>query len=89
MGKRGDSFARWYLALSGGKKYVVSQGLAFVTIMPVALLALVALPLLLESDDQTVNITCGDRHVERTFSKEELELKSRDPQALAVEMCTT
>lgn len=44
---------------------------------------------LLQPDDQTVHITCGDRDVERSFSREEYELKSRDLESFAVELCTT
>ena len=61
MGKWGDSFTRWYLALSGGTKYFVSFGVACITIMTVPLIAALVLPQVFESDQQT--LTCGDREI--------------------------
>ncbi|WP_163888932.1 hypothetical protein [Mycolicibacterium hippocampi] len=72
-----------------GIKFVVALVLALSTIVPAGLIVAALDPLVWGSDDQTVRITCGDRKVERTFSKEEFELKSSDVESLAVEMCTT
>lgn len=82
MGKRGESFARWYLALGEGKKYIVSLGLAFITIVPLALISSVVLPPLLESDYRTV--TCGERETE--IHKDDPILDEPDPQR-AEELC--
>lgn len=82
MGKRGESFARWYLALGEGTKYLVSLGLAFITVVPLALISLVVVLSLPESDYQTV--VCGDR--ETTIHKDDPILDEPDPQR-AEELC--
>ena len=95
MGDRrswGDRFAQWLTALPTGKKFVVSLGLVLSAIVPAGQIVEAVAALVWgsgdQSGDQTVHITCGDREVERTFSKEELEVKSGDVQSLVVEMCT-
>ena len=87
-GSWGDRFAQRLTALPTGTKFVISLGLALSTIVPAGLIVSVV-DRLLQSDDQTVHITCGDRDVERRFSREEYELKSRDLESFAVELCTT
>lgn len=87
-GSWGDRFAQRLTALPTGTKFVISLGLALSTIVPAGLIVSVV-DRLLQPDDQTVHITCGDRDVERSFSREEYELKSRDLESFAVELCTT
>lgn len=59
MGSRGDSFARWYLALPKGKKYVVSLGLASITILSPTLIASELIAPLLGSEKQQVQVWCS------------------------------
>jgi hypothetical protein len=82
MGKRGDSFARWFVALGKVKKYVVSLCLALITILPATLISSVVVPPLLESDQVTVQ--CGER--ETRISREDPIWDEPDPQR-AEEMC--
>lgn len=59
MGKRGDSFARWFVALPKGRKYVISLVLASTTILGPTLIATQAFsPLHLGSDAQQVVVWC-------------------------------
>ncbi|WP_347221830.1 hypothetical protein [Mycolicibacterium poriferae] len=59
MGNRGDSFARWYLALPKGRKYVVSLGLASITLLTPTLIMSELIAPRLGGDKQQVEVRCS------------------------------
>ncbi|KMO78060.1 MAG: hypothetical protein HZB45_04430 [Mycolicibacterium rufum] len=69
MGKRGDSFASWFVALPKGRKFVMSLVLASVTILTPALLLTPAHHWDRISPNQ-FEFTCADQDGDRQVSVE-------------------
>jgi hypothetical protein len=90
MGKRGDSFARWYFSLGNFKKYVVSLGLALIAILPPTLISSVVVPPLLGSENQQVDIWCTPDGSSKAYvSADDPRFELIDVELIAEEACSS
>jgi hypothetical protein len=78
-----DRFADWFVGLAYGKKFLLSLGLASITIVGPTLIATSLLHL--GSDTQQVEIWCGSRKV--TISRDDPIFEETNLEASAVRMC--